>query len=97
MCACARGTLKQVKTSRCPGDGGGKTGGDILDEFPVRLRRLREKQHKSRKTVSELCGLPPGAIRKYERREAKPSMESLIAIANYFEVSIDYLVGRTNY
>lgn len=68
-----------------------------MDQFPIRLRKLREKQRKSRKVVSELCGLPPGAIRKYERGEVAPSMESLIAIADYFGVSIDYLVGRTNY
>lgn len=68
-----------------------------MDQFPIRLRKLREKQRKSRKVVSELCGLPPGAIRRYERGEARPSMDSLIAIADYFGVSVDYLVGRTNY
>lgn len=67
------------------------------DKFPERLRKLRERQHRSRKIVSELCGLPAGAIRRYERGERNPSMESLIAIANYFGVSIDYLCGRTNY
>ena len=68
-----------------------------MDEFPQRLRHLRERQHKSRKVVSELCGLPPDAIRRYEREEARPGMEALIAIADYFQVSIDFLVGRTNY
>lgn len=68
-----------------------------MEEFPERLRRLRERQHKSRKVVSELCGLPPGAIRRYERGEVMPNMESLIAIANYFGVSVDYLCGRKNY
>ena len=66
-------------------------------EFPVRLRELREKQHKSRLRVSQLCGLPDGAIRKYERGEASPNIDSLVAIADYFHVSTDYLLGRTNY
>lgn len=65
--------------------------------FPERLQKLREQQRKSRKVLSELCGLAPDAIRRYERNERKPSMEALIAIADYFEVSIDYLVGRQNH
>lgn len=68
-----------------------------MDEFPKRLQRLRERQHKSRRVVSELCGLPPDAIRRYERGEAKPGMAALVAIADYFQVSIDFLTGRTNY
>ena len=67
------------------------------DKFPQRLRRLRERQGRSRRGISELCGLPPDAVRRYERREAKPSMEALIKLADYFEVSLDYLTGRVNY
>ena len=67
-----------------------------MTEFSRRLQMLRERQHKSRRVVSELCGLPTDAIRRYERGEAKPTADSLIAIANYFEVSIDYLLGRTD-
>lgn len=67
------------------------------EKFPDRLRRLRERQGKNRKTISELCGLPPDAVRRYERRESRPSMEALIKLADYFEVSLDYLTGRANY
>lgn len=65
--------------------------------FSQRLEALRTRQHRSRIVVSELCGLPPDAIRRYERGEALPNVESLIAIADYFCVSVDYLIGRTNY
>lgn len=67
------------------------------DEFPARLRRLREREGKSRVVLSQLCGLPDSSIRRYERGDAKPTMDSLVAIADHFCVSIDYLVGRTNY
>lgn len=67
--------------------------------FQERLKKLREEHHGlSRKTLSELCGLPPGTIRKYERGEIEnPSIESIEAIADYFEVTIDYLIGRANF
>ena len=65
-------------------------------EFSKRLQNLREQQNRSRRMVSELCGLPTSAFGKYERGEAKPDLDSLVAIADYFEVSIDYLIGRVN-
>ena len=70
-----------------------------MDEFPTRLRKLREEKGpmRSMAVTSELIGLPPDAIRRYERGEASPTVESLSAIADYFHVSMDYLWGRTNY
>ena len=66
-------------------------------EFPKRLQRLREREGKSRVVLSQLCGLPDSSIRRYERGEIKPGMDALVAIADYFNVSVDYLLGRTNY
>lgn len=63
-------------------------------EFRQRLQCLRENKRISRKVLSELCGLNSDAVRRYERGEAEPTMHSLVAIAEYFEVSVDYLVGR---
>lgn len=68
-----------------------------MSAFPERLQRLREQQHKSRVVLSELCGLSPDAIRRYERGEAVPTLDALIKIADFFEVSLDYLTGRTNF
>lgn len=69
-----------------------------MSEFSARLRRLREEQRpiRSMAAVSELCGLHSGAVRRYERGEAKPDMDALIALAEYYHVSIDYLTGRTD-
>lgn len=63
-------------------------------EFRNRLQQLRERKRISRIVLSELCGLHPDAVRRYERGESEPTMDSLVAIADFFEVSIDYLVGR---
>lgn len=63
-------------------------------EFQRRLQWLREKKRISRKVLSELCGLAPDTVRRYERGEREPRMTSLTALADYFEVSVDYLIGR---
>lgn len=67
-----------------------------LGEFAERLQQLREskKPIRSRRVTSELCGLPSDAIRRYERGEAEPTLSSLVLIADYFEITIDELIGR---
>lgn len=62
--------------------------------FRQRLKKLREKKRISCKVLSELCGLSSDAIRRYEKGEVEPRMESLMAIADFFDVSVDYLLGR---
>lgn len=68
-----------------------------MNEFPERLRKLREERRIKRYILSQRCGLHSDAIRRYERGEAEPDIKSLIAIANFFEVSLDYLMGRVDY
>lgn len=69
------------------------------DIFRERLQKLREERKpiRSRHVVSQLCGLPSDAVRRYERGESKPSMEALVALADFFEVSLDYLAGRADH
>ncbi len=62
--------------------------------FSRRLQRLREKERMSRSVLSELCGLNTDAVRRYERGEAEPKLSALIALAEFFGVTVDYLVGR---
>lgn len=70
-----------------------------MSRFPDRLRKLRESRRplKSMTVTSQLMGLPTDALRRYERGEAEPSMSSLAKIADYYHVSVDYLMGRVNY
>ncbi len=63
-------------------------------KFRQRLQQLREKKGISRRVLSELCGLNSDAIRRYERGESEPTLHSLVAIADFFEVTVDYLAGR---
>ena len=67
------------------------------DVFPLRLHRLREQRKLNRAALGELCGLSKDIIRKYERGDRKPSVVSLRALADFFDVSTDYLLGRKNF
>ena len=66
------------------------------DTFAERLQWLREKRRISRRVLSELCGMNKNTIARYERGENEPTLASLVALADYFDVSVDYLLCRTN-
>lgn len=66
----------------------------MTSEFPRRLRYLREKKRISRLVLAELCGLSKNAVARYERGERQPTIDAVCALADYFEVSADYLIGR---
>lgn len=62
--------------------------------FPKRLRALRERRQIKRRVLAELCGLSQHMIRRYEEGEMEPKASSLEVLADYFEVTVDYLLGR---
>lgn len=66
-----------------------------LSDFSKRLRRLRESMRpvRSMTVTSQLMGLSPSALRKYERGEREPGLEALVLIADYYGVTLDYLAG----
>lgn len=66
------------------------------DTFAARLQWLRERRGISRYVLSELCGLSKNQIARYERGEQEPNLASLVALSDFFEISIDYLVCRGN-
>ena len=64
------------------------------ETFAERLQWMRERRGISRYVLSELCGLSKNMIARYERGERKPNAEALCALADFFEVSVDYLLCR---
>ena len=67
-----------------------------LSVFAQRLKQLRRRRRISRMVLSELCGLNKNAVSRYENG-MPPSVSSLVAVADFFEVSTDYLLGRDGY
>ena len=64
--------------------------------FPMRLLTLRKNKGISQKSLAIELNVTDAAITMMEKGRRYPSFEMLIALADYFDVSIDYLVGRSD-
>lgn len=65
-------------------------------QFGDRLKYLREEKELKQAELATLLNISPSTIGMYERNYRKPDHDTLIAIANFFDVSTDYLLNRTN-
>ena len=63
--------------------------------FAERLKELREKYDLSQSELGKTLNVTPQSISNYETGKRMPEISELIKLADYFGVSIDYLVGRT--
>jgi len=61
-----------------------------------RIKELRAEKKISQKELASQLYVSPQAISKWERNESTPNPEAIAKMAGIFEVSADYLVGRTN-
>ena len=64
--------------------------------FYQRLRDLREDHDKSQNDIAEILNISRQHYSLYERGERELPMHHFITLANYYNVSLDYLAGRTN-
>lgn len=62
----------------------------------MRLRELRITSKTPQKQLADLLGTTVRAIAYYETGEREPNIAGLIALADFFGVSVDYLLGRTD-
>ena len=62
--------------------------------FEERLTALRKQHRLSQDALASKIGVHQNVIGRYERGEAKPTIEVAIKMAEALDVSIDYLVGR---
>ena len=63
-------------------------------DFGLHLKELRKLRNVTQRQLANDIGASERGIQQYELGERKPNYDMLIALANYFGVSIDYLVGR---
>ena len=65
-------------------------------QFGEIVRELRKKHKLTQEKVSQLTGVDRTTVNKWETINAVPNAEILKTLADYFNVTIDYLVGRTD-
>ena len=67
-----------------------------MSVFSVRLRKVRASKSVTQKQVAIDTGLSERLYQSYELGEKEPGLGNLNKLADYFEVSTDYLLGRTD-
>lgn len=65
-----------------------------MNKFAERLKELRTEQGLSQQQLAKECGLTQSGIGLWELNKRVPNLDAVIILADYFKVSIDYLVGR---
>ena len=61
-----------------------------------RIRDMREDRDLSQRTIAEMLNCDQSLYSKYEREERAIPLEFVVKLADYYGVSVDYLVGRTD-
>lgn len=64
--------------------------------FAERLKELREKYNLSQVELGKVLNITSQAISNYEKGKREPQIAELITLAEYFGVSVDYLVGKSS-
>lgn len=63
--------------------------------FGDRLQKLRKDKGLTQKDIADLIKIAPSTVGMYEQGRRDPDTETLRILADYFNVSVDYLLGRT--
>lgn len=66
------------------------------DSFSSNLSSLRQKNHLTLDSLGKILGITNQAVSRLEKGKSSPSVDVLFSIADYFNVSTDWLLGRTD-
>ena len=64
--------------------------------FNEHLKLIRKSKNVTQRDVAAAIGITERNYQSYESGAKKPGFDSLIALADFFDVSLDYLVGRSD-
>lgn len=68
-----------------------------MPKFNERLKQLRQEADLSQAEFAKQIGTSKSSVNMYERGEREPGIETLEAIADYFNVDMDYLLGKSDH
>lgn len=64
--------------------------------FSLRLKGLRESHNLSQQSFANIINVSQSTVGMWESGKRTPDSEMLAKIADYFDISVDYLIGRSN-
>ena len=67
-----------------------------MKKFSERLKELRQEKNLTQKQLANELAVTIPTLSHWECGYQEPNISQLIMLANYFEVSVDYLVGNTD-
>lgn len=62
--------------------------------FPERLKELRQSEGLTQTEIANQIGISQAAYQRYETGKREPKIKTLEVFADYFQVSVDFLLGR---
>ena len=65
-----------------------------MEKFHEKLKELRKEKGFTQQEVADICGVKQTVYAKWEIGVNKPTLEGIVNLADFFEVSLDWLVGR---
>lgn len=70
--------------------------GKILEVFAARIKELRDEQGLGLREAAAKIGISHSALSLYENKKRTPDIETCYLFADFYNVSGDYLLGRTD-
>lgn len=67
-----------------------------MSDFSSRMKELRKERTMKQQELADIFSVKVRTYQGYEYGESYPEVAKLIAIADFFDVSLDYLVGRSD-
>ena len=67
-----------------------------MSTFAERLKELRTQNKLKQREIADICGVKIRTYQDYEYGKCYPTALGLVFLADYFNVSLDYLMGRTD-
>lgn len=74
-----------------------KEGIKNMNMFSVRLKAMRKERKETQDDIAKLLSVGRTTVGEYERGNIRPPMNKMKVLADHFEVSVDYLMGNTNF
>ncbi len=67
-----------------------------MSVFSTKLKEIRISNNVTQKQLADFLGINERSYQNYEYGNREPNFDITVKLANYLEVSVDYLLGRTD-